>query len=114
MEVRKPQQTFRRFYAVDDISFSVRAGEFSAFRAPRRREEHDDPHALRFPPPRRARGERRGLDILTEQEGLMGVIGYMSQSFSLTTTLRCAEPRVLREPLRPRGGPAPRAHRVTS
>ncbi len=84
VEVRGLSKRFEDFYAVNDISFSVRAGEIFGFLGPNGAGKSTTIRMLcGILAPTAGEGSVAGFDIMTAQESIKTVIGYMSQKFSL-------------------------------
>jgi ABC-2 type transport system ATP-binding protein len=85
-------KTFRRFTAVDRISFSVPKGEVFGFLGPNGAGKSTTMRMLcGIITPTSGRGRVAGYDILTESEQIKERIGYMSQRFSLYEDLTVEE-----------------------
>ena len=83
---------FGDFTAVDKISFSVRKGEIFGFLGPNGAGTSTTIKMLcGILAPTEGRGSVMGHDIVTEQESIKSVIGYMSQRFSLYKDLSVME-----------------------
>lgn len=92
VEVRNLSRRFGDFYAVSDISFSVRAGEIFGFLGPNGAGKSTTIRMLcGILSPTVGEGSVAGFDIMTEQEGIKSAIGYMSQKFSLYDDLTVRE-----------------------
>ncbi|MCU0844426.1 MAG: ABC transporter ATP-binding protein [Spirochaetes bacterium] len=92
VEVRGLSKRFEDFYAVDDISFSVRAGEIFGFLGPNGAGKSTTIRMLcGILAPTAGEGSVAGFDIMTAQESIKTVIGYMSQKFSLYDDLTVRE-----------------------
>jgi ABC-2 type transport system ATP-binding protein len=85
-------KTFGTFNAVDDISFSVRAGEIFGFLGANGAGKTTAMHILTgLNQPTSGTGRVAGFDIRTEHEQIKKHIGYMSQRFSLYEDLTVSE-----------------------
>lgn len=92
VEVRGLTKRFGDFYAVNDISFAVRAGEIFGFLGPNGAGKSTTIRMLcGILAPTAGEGSVAGFNIMTEQEGIKSAIGYMSQRFSLYDDLTVRE-----------------------
>lgn len=92
VEVRGLTKRFGDFYAVNDISFAVRAGEIFGFLGPNGAGKSTTIRILcGILAPTAGEGSVAGFNIMTEQEGIKSAIGYMSQKFSLYDDLTVRE-----------------------
>jgi len=92
VEVRGLMKRFGDFYAVNDISFAVRAGEIFGFLGPNGAGKSTTIRMLcGILAPTAGEGSVAGFNIMTEQEGIKSAIGYMSQRFSLYDDLTVRE-----------------------
>lgn len=92
VEVRNLARVFGSFKAVDNISFSVEAGEIFGFLGPNGAGKSTTIRMLcGLLTPSSGSGTVAGLDIMTQSEAIKERIGYMSQKFSLYEDLTVAE-----------------------
>ena len=92
IEVSHLVKAFGSFYAVDDISFSVKRGEIFGFLGANGAGKTTAMHMLTgLNQPTSGSGRVVGFDIRTEYEQIKKHIGYMSQKFSLYEDLTVAE-----------------------
>ena len=92
IEVSHLVKAFGSFYAVDDISFSVKRGEIFGFLGANGAGKTTAMHMLTgLSQPTSGKGTVAGFDISTQHEQIKKNIGYMSQRFSLYEDLTVAE-----------------------
>ena len=92
IEVEHLVKVFGTFYAVDDISFTVKRGEIFGFLGANGAGKTTAMHMLAgLNQPTSGKGRVAGYDISTEHEQIKRHIGYMSQRFSLYEDLTVAE-----------------------
>ncbi len=92
VEIRNLTKKFGDFTAVNDISLSVGKGEIFGFLGPNGAGKTTTIKMLcGILLPTAGEGRVSGYDIISEQEKIKGVIGYMSQRFSLYEDLTVAE-----------------------
>lgn len=92
VEVKDLTRVFGDFTAVDRVSFSVKKGEIFGFLGPNGAGKSTTIKMLcGLLAPTSGRGHVAGLDILTGQEEIKKIIGYMSQRFSLYDDLTVEE-----------------------
>jgi ABC-2 type transport system ATP-binding protein len=92
VEIRNLTKTFGDFTAVDSISLSVEKGEIFGFLGPNGAGKTTTIKMLcGILMPSSGEGKVSGYDIITEQEQIKNVIGYMSQRFSLYEDLTVVE-----------------------
>lgn len=92
VEVRDLSRVFGTFKAVDNISFSVQAGEIFGFLGPNGAGKSTTIRMLcGLLTPSSGAGTVAGLDIMTQSEAIKERIGYMSQKFSLYEDLTVGE-----------------------
>ncbi len=92
VEVHNLTKRFGDFYAVNDISFTVRTGEIFGFLGPNGAGKSTTIRMLcGILAPTAGEGSVAGFDIMTAQESIKTVIGYMSQKFSLYDDLTVRE-----------------------
>ena len=90
--VRNLTRVFGDFTAVKEISFSVQKGEIFGFLGPNGAGKSTTIRMLcGLLLPSSGEGNVAGFDIMTEQEKIKSVIGYMSQRFSLYEDLTVSE-----------------------
>ena len=90
--VRNLTRVFGDFTAVREISFSVRKGEIFGFLGPNGAGKSTTIRMLcGLLQPSSGKGNVAGFNIMTEQEKIKSVIGYMSQRFSLYEDLSVRE-----------------------
>ena len=83
---------FGEFVAVNDISFRISQGEVFGFLGPNGAGKTTTIRMLcGILPPTSGKAFIQGVDILQEPERIKGIIGYMSQRFSLYTDLTVEE-----------------------
>ncbi|MFW5861184.1 MAG: ABC transporter ATP-binding protein [Spirochaetota bacterium] len=92
VSVRNLTRTFGNFTAVNEASFDVKKGEIFGFLGPNGAGKSTTIKMLcGLLAPSSGEGQVAGKDILTEQEEIKKVIGYMSQRFSLYDDLTVME-----------------------
>jgi ABC-2 type transport system ATP-binding protein len=92
VEIRNLTKTFGDFTAVDSISLSVGKGEIFGFLGPNGAGKTTTIKMLcGILMPTSGEGRVSGYDIISEQEKIKNVIGYMSQRFSLYEDLTVVE-----------------------
>ncbi|MGM9760844.1 MAG: ATP-binding cassette domain-containing protein [Parabacteroides sp.] len=92
IEVSHLVKVFGNFYAVNDISFTVKRGEIFGFLGANGAGKTTAMHMLTgLNQPTFGTGKVAGFDIRTEHEQIKKRIGYMSQKFSLYEDLTVAE-----------------------
>ena len=92
IEVEHLVKAFGSFYAVDDISFTVKKGEIFGFLGANGAGKTTAMHMLTgLNQPTSGTGRVVGFDIRTQYEQIKQHIGYMSQKFSLYEDLTVAE-----------------------
>ena len=92
IEVQHLVKAFGSFYAVDDISFTVKRGEIFGFLGANGAGKTTAMHMLTgLNQPTSGTGTVVGYDIRTQHEQIKKHIGYMSQKFSLYEDLTVAE-----------------------
>lgn len=92
VEVDHLSKVFGKFVAVDQVTFSVGAGEVFGFLGPNGAGKTTTIKMLNgLLTPTSGRGTVAGLDVMTETEAIRSRIGYMSQLFSLYPDLTVEE-----------------------
>lgn len=92
VEVRKLRRTFGTFVAVDDIDLTVMKGEIFGFLGPNGAGKSTTIRMLcGLLMPTSGQGTVGSFDIIKEPESIKGIIGYMSQKFSLYEDLTVEE-----------------------
>jgi ABC-2 type transport system ATP-binding protein len=92
VRVEKLTRVFGDFTAVDSIGFSVKRGEIFGLLGPNGAGKSTTIKMLcGLLAPSSGQGSVAGFDIMTEQESIKSVIGYMSQRFSLYEDLTVNE-----------------------
>ena len=92
VEIKNLTKTFGDFTAVDNISLSVEKGEIFGFLGPNGAGKTTTIKMLcGILMPTSGEGSVSGYDIISEQEKIKNVIGYMSQRFSLYEDLTVVE-----------------------
>jgi ABC-2 type transport system ATP-binding protein len=92
VEVQNLSKSFGDFTAVDDISFKVEKGEIFGFLGPNGAGKSTTIKMLcGIIMPASGSGRVQGFDIMSEQENIKNIIGYMSQRFSLYNDLTVKE-----------------------
>ena len=92
VEVEHLVKRFGTFAAVDDISFSAKAGEIFGFLGPNGSGKSTTIRILcGLLRPTSGQAKVAGIDVARNPEGVRQQIGYMSQKFSLYNDLRVAE-----------------------
>ncbi len=92
IEVEGLVRRFGSFTAVDGVSFKVRRGEVFGFLGPNGAGKTTTIRMLcGLLLPTEGSGRVSGYDIRTQSQSIRGIIGYMSQKFSLYTDLSVAE-----------------------
>ena len=101
--VKRPDPPVRRVHRRRSRVVRRRAGrDLRLSRRQRRRQVHDDPHAVRPARPTVGTALVGGVDVARDPEGVKRRIGYMSQRFSLYENAhRRSEHPLLRRHLRP-------------
>jgi len=92
VEVKNLTKKFGDFTAVDNISFTVNRGEIFGFLGPNGAGKSTTIRMLcGILMPGSGEGSVAGYDIISEQDDIKNVIGYMSQKFSLYDDLTVSE-----------------------
>lgn len=92
VEIQNLTKKFGDFTAVNDISLAVRKGEIFGFLGPNGAGKTTTIKMLcGILMPTSGEGRVSGYDVITEQEKIKNVIGYMSQRFSLYEDLTVSE-----------------------
>ena len=92
VEIENLRRTFGDFTAVDDISLHVAKGEIFGFLGPNGAGKSTTIRMLcGLLMPTGGRGFVGGFDIIREPESIKGIVGYMSQRFSLYDDLTVEE-----------------------